>query len=306
METMDRKLPLCFGHRGASAFLPENTLASFEAAIRDGAEGIETDVHISSDNVIVMFHDAYLERVTNGTGLIKRQPYHNGLDRLRTLKTPPQPICTFEQTLELMSRTENSHVAFNLDIKVDNEPEKLFSLMANLISRFPHHVPPRLILGLWHPKFIEPAKRLLPDCPRIHIGFSTALARKYFWDECAGFSINFVVLVGADGEAFRRDCKAAGKILYVWTVNGRKEMITVTNWDVDAVLTDKTADYLALRESMKANWADVMTEEAPLPPGYFSSMYYAIMSTLGAYWYDFVLQRKGGPMAITPSRVKTL
>ena len=37
-------------------------------------------------------HDAYLERVTNGTGLIKRQPYLNGIDQLRTRKTPLQPI----------------------------------------------------------------------------------------------------------------------------------------------------------------------------------------------------------------------
>ena len=39
---MARKLPECFGHRGASAAFPENTLVSFEAAIRDGAEGIES------------------------------------------------------------------------------------------------------------------------------------------------------------------------------------------------------------------------------------------------------------------------
>ncbi|KAI9000730.1 hypothetical protein BD414DRAFT_11177 [Trametes punicea] len=39
-----RKLPECWGHRGASAAFPENTLASFERAIRDGAEGIESGV----------------------------------------------------------------------------------------------------------------------------------------------------------------------------------------------------------------------------------------------------------------------
>jgi hypothetical protein len=37
-----RALPECWGHRGASAVFPENTLASFEAAMRDGAEGIES------------------------------------------------------------------------------------------------------------------------------------------------------------------------------------------------------------------------------------------------------------------------
>ncbi|KAJ6560725.1 PLC-like phosphodiesterase [Mycena sp. CBHHK59/15] len=45
-----KRLPQCWGHRGASVSFPENTIASFEAAIRDGVDGIESDVHVSKDN----------------------------------------------------------------------------------------------------------------------------------------------------------------------------------------------------------------------------------------------------------------
>jgi glycerophosphoryl diester phosphodiesterase len=60
--------PLILGHRGASAVAPENTLAAFSRAIRDGADGIEFDVRLSRDHVPVVIHDATLKR----TGLIDR------------------------------------------------------------------------------------------------------------------------------------------------------------------------------------------------------------------------------------------
>jgi glycerophosphoryl diester phosphodiesterase len=54
--------PLIIGHRGASAVAPENTLAAFARAIRDGADGIELDVRLSRDGVPVVIHDATLPR----------------------------------------------------------------------------------------------------------------------------------------------------------------------------------------------------------------------------------------------------
>ncbi len=54
------KSPLIIGHRGASAVAPENTLAAFARALRDGAAGIELDVRLSRDGVPVVIHDAVL------------------------------------------------------------------------------------------------------------------------------------------------------------------------------------------------------------------------------------------------------
>ncbi len=56
------KLPLIIGHRGASAVAPENTLAAFERALSDGADGIEFDVRLARDGVPVVIHDATLRR----------------------------------------------------------------------------------------------------------------------------------------------------------------------------------------------------------------------------------------------------
>lgn len=58
------KHPLIIAHRGASALAPENTLAAFRRAIADGADGIELDVRLAKDGVLVVVHDATLKRTT--------------------------------------------------------------------------------------------------------------------------------------------------------------------------------------------------------------------------------------------------
>jgi glycerophosphoryl diester phosphodiesterase len=67
--------PRLFGHRGAAGVAPENTLPSFERAIADGAGYLELDVHATRDGVVVVIHDATLERTTDGAGPVNAQSY---------------------------------------------------------------------------------------------------------------------------------------------------------------------------------------------------------------------------------------
>ncbi|GAA96211.1 uncharacterized protein L969DRAFT_91664 [Mixia osmundae IAM 14324] len=291
----ERSLPQCWGHRGASAAYPENTLASFEAAIRDGAEGIESDVHITSDNIIVMLHDPLLDRTTDGKGLVKRQPYLDGVDKVTTTKLPKQPVPTFAATVEMLMRPENRHVILNIDVKPDNDPERLFRLMDSVIRQyddFETTLSPRLVLGLWHNKFVEPALTILPSLRLAHIGVSTALARKYFW-ACSAFSLNFSALVTKDGEDFRRECKNANKEVYCWTINKRNEMIEATKWGVDAILTDRTAEYLKLRDQMRTDW-DTISKETSWLIGWTSIYHFTFVSMIIAAWDHFVLTKEAG------------
>ncbi|WP_440895791.1 glycerophosphodiester phosphodiesterase [Amphibacillus sp. Q70] len=59
-------------HRGASFYRPENTLAAFELAYQQGADGIETDIHLSKDGIPMLIHDAQINRVTHATGLVNQ------------------------------------------------------------------------------------------------------------------------------------------------------------------------------------------------------------------------------------------
>lgn len=63
--------PLILGHRGASAYAPENTLAAFNLAFEMGADGIELDVTLTRDGVPVVIHDDTVDRTTNGQGAVK-------------------------------------------------------------------------------------------------------------------------------------------------------------------------------------------------------------------------------------------
>lgn len=69
IDMRERRL-LIIGHRGASGEAPENTLAAFELALAQGSDGIEFDVHLSSDGVPVVIHDARLSRTTWGSGRV--------------------------------------------------------------------------------------------------------------------------------------------------------------------------------------------------------------------------------------------
>ena len=147
-----------------------------------------------------------------------------GIEHVRTLKEPRQAIPTFAQTIELLMKVsghpepppvephqyssrsvqpENRHVRFNVDVKVQNDPPRLFNLMHKIISSYDDWkttLAPRILLGLWHPRFLPHAEKILPYCKRSHIGISPALAKKHFWDSCEVFSMSFASLATTSGQ----------------------------------------------------------------------------------------------------------
>jgi glycerophosphoryl diester phosphodiesterase len=71
--------PRILAHRGNSSAAPENTLASFDAALTAGADAIEVDLRRTADGTVVVIHDDSLERTTNASGTVSR----TGLETLR-------------------------------------------------------------------------------------------------------------------------------------------------------------------------------------------------------------------------------
>ncbi|KAI9600955.1 hypothetical protein H4Q26_000749 [Puccinia striiformis f. sp. tritici PST-130] len=289
-KTRSTNLPLCWGHRGvsrdfhsdscvpnsynsqpvlfppkttqASATFPENTLCSFEAAIKDGAEGIE-----SGKRGPFQWRFPSLERTTDG------------------------------EDVGVTHGKDNQHVILNVDCKPNNDPARLFKLIKTSIDRYAAHetsLNGRIILGIWHPKFIGPSVEILPDLKKVYIGTSPSTARKYFWESCSGFSMKFSCLVGFEGQKFRQDCIKYHKSLFVWTVNDRLEMIEASKWGVDAILTDKTADYLELRRQMKDDWEAITAETSILFP-YRSIHYNGLVSWLWGTIDSYSLARSVGP-----------
>ena len=73
--------PIIFGHRGASKYAPENTIAAFNLALQQGAEAFELDTMLTADGIPVVIHDWTVDRTTNGTGMVD----HLKIEHLRML-----------------------------------------------------------------------------------------------------------------------------------------------------------------------------------------------------------------------------
>jgi glycerophosphoryl diester phosphodiesterase len=63
-------VPIIYAHRGGAALRPENTIEAFDHGMACGADGLEFDVHLSKDGVVVIHHDDTLERTTSGRGRV--------------------------------------------------------------------------------------------------------------------------------------------------------------------------------------------------------------------------------------------
>jgi glycerophosphoryl diester phosphodiesterase len=111
-------------HRGASAYAPENTMASFYKAIEVGANGIETDLRKTKDGHIILFHDDDIAKKTNGTGPVSSHT----LDELKRLDAGSwfspvysnERLVTFEEFLHFFGRKD---ITFDIELK-DSEIEE--------------------------------------------------------------------------------------------------------------------------------------------------------------------------------------
>lgn len=117
-ETNDMKKPVLYAHRGFSYLYPENSPLAFKMAAEAGADGIESDVHISKDGKLVIFHDAVLERTSDGKGYIKDYTYEELLQLdIGSWKSPAfagQHIWTLSQLLDFCRETG---LLLNLELK---------------------------------------------------------------------------------------------------------------------------------------------------------------------------------------------
>lgn len=96
------KRPRIWAHRGASALEPENTMAAFERARVDGADGIELDVQLDRDGVVCVFHDDTLDRLLGRPGRLGEL---STLER-RELRVGGHPIPTLEDVLGELGELE--------------------------------------------------------------------------------------------------------------------------------------------------------------------------------------------------------
>lgn len=252
-DTRKRAMPQCIAHRGYRATCPENTMLAFRSAIAVGAHAVETDVHLTKDDVVVLSHDTTLKRCFGKADKIIDRTWDEIKD-LRTTQSPHERMPRLVDLLDLLSQGGNEDIWCLLDIKLDNDAEEVMRLIGSTIATHSASTAAkpwteRIVLGIWASKYLALCLKYLPDFPVMHIGFSVAYAKQFFEVEKVGFNMLFPMLVAPGGAKFLRDAKQKyHRQVLAWTVNEKDRMEWCIRHGLDGVITDDPKRFLEVCE----------------------------------------------------------
>jgi glycerophosphoryl diester phosphodiesterase len=156
-----KRLPVVVAHRGASSIAPENTIASFEQAIADGADALELDVRLTSDEEVVVIHDDTVNRTTDGKGLVG----NFALAEIRALSAgrwfhrrfAGERIPTFNEVLKL------GGTALGINVELKSKPTRpsdnaIVDRCYELIRR--HNAGSRVLVSSFHHEYLRYLRKL--------------------------------------------------------------------------------------------------------------------------------------------------
>lgn len=217
---------ICIGHRGARGCAPENTLASIDLAIEQGATWVEIDVREHHGELVVI-HDRFLERTTNGFGDINQ----HDLASLQTLDAGKnERIPTLLQVIKHINR----RAILNIELKDMASVEPTLQLIEQLvddgwqfndflISSFYHH-------ALQSIKQSQPLLYTGALCASVMIDYAK------FAQDLNAWSIN--LCSESLNQALIDDAHQRGLKVFVYTVNDIRLFDEFSNMGVDGVFTD--------------------------------------------------------------------
>ena len=153
-------------HRGASGYAPENTFAAFELAVKLGADAIETDVRMTRDGVLVLLHDASVDRTTNGSG-----PVHDlSWDQLQELDAGVKFDAKFSGQRVPRAADFLDYFAQQIPVCLEVKTAAVVDPLMELIESRKLHDNGRLEFTSFE---WEIAARLHQRHPQCHVGFLT-------------------------------------------------------------------------------------------------------------------------------------
>lgn len=221
----DHELRL-YGHRGASARLPENTLPAFAAALEDGANALELDIHRTADGHFVVAHDPDGLRMAGVAEDIR----NIGLDQVKrwnvaagTGRNDPNHylVPTLEETMKAFPG-----VPMSIDLKPD-DPGMVPPLL-EVVAR--HDAEDRVTLASFSSRVVQEIRRLGYRGRTTLSKFEVALvrflpasmARRYVSGDAAHIPVQHG-MVRLDGSRFIARCRALGLRVDYWVVDDPQE-----------------------------------------------------------------------------------
>ena len=228
--------PLVWAHRGASGYAPENTLPAFKMAADMKADGVELDVQLTKDDVIVVCHDERIDRTSNGAGRIADLT----LDELRkfdfcnkNLAYESTKIPTMEEVFDLLEATG---LTINIELKTGeifypDLEEKIVALTRKKGWQ------DRVIYSSFNHYSIMKIKEIDPEAKT---GFLYADGTLNMPGYAAENEVNALhpAFYNLQYEGYMEDCAMYDIDVNVWTVNSEKDMLRCKELGVNAVITN--------------------------------------------------------------------
>ncbi len=167
MNTRDNsRFPLIIAHRGASASAPENTLAAFQLAYDQKADGIELDVMLSADQELIVLHDEHVDRTTDGQGTVSEMSLAelknlNAAAKFKAGWPKPEPLPLLCEVFDLVGKK----MLINIELKNFKEPfNDLTQRVITLVEKA--GLEETVLLSSFNPFNLQAAKRCNPKIKR--------------------------------------------------------------------------------------------------------------------------------------------
>ncbi|WP_196811005.1 glycerophosphodiester phosphodiesterase [Arthrobacter sp. 35W] len=248
---LDSPVPLAFAHRGFSRTGLENSLPAFAAAAQLGFTHVETDVHTTSDGVVVIFHDSTLDRVSTGAGRINELP---AAVVGRALIGGTEPIPTLAALVEAFP-----DLRFNLDVK----DEASVAPLAALIEE--HGLHDRVCVASFSDKRRRAVLKRLTRRTASSAGVRTIalftflgwlpdplLRRLLRGTDVLQIPVRMYGLALVTARSVAR-AHRLGLTMHVWTIDDPAQMHELFDLGVDGIMTDR-ADLLADVMQLRGYW----------------------------------------------------
>jgi glycerophosphoryl diester phosphodiesterase len=246
---------LAFAHRGGAGHPDlvglENTERAFAHAVGLGYRYLETDVHLTRDGVLVAFHDALLDRASDGDGSIAAL---DAADLRRIKVAGLEPIPTLEELVDAFP-----YVRLNLDLKSDGAVAPLAAFVAR------HGLEDRVLVGSFSGRRLRRFRRLAgPRVPTsaapgevaAYVVLPARWARRLTRRGPAVLQVPYRLRgVTVTTRRLVRRAHAAGMPVHVWTVDDPDEMRLLLDLGVDGLMTDRT-DILVSVLRERGLWPD--------------------------------------------------
>lgn len=226
------------GHRGASAYAPENTMVSFNKALSMGCRLIEFDVMCSADGEPFVFHDDNLKRTTNGKGDIGLvdAAYIESLDAGSwfSKRFKAEPVPHFKEVLKWLAVSD---MKANIEIKpYPGTTEKTATAVLSHIHQYWPHNKALPLVSSFDVDALSLCRSIAPEMP---IGLLL-----HEWDdnwlqkakqlECYSVHFNRKILT----QARVKEVKEKDYVVLAYTVNRKRLANKLFSWGVDAVFSD--------------------------------------------------------------------